>query len=328
MERNSVLHKEILKKFDGHDLDELSKKCLETLACDPHGIERLAAASMLAGATGASIEACSDSVQGLLGAHLLLLVDGRLQANYALLGIDADAKAALQSQAQPSQSLGSPHSQAAMSSLREWMVAQPGAIYLGMGISSHKVFGDALALRASAGRTTIFVLPPRGAFPPSRHDHYDEIIAGWIKYIREGDRTLKSNIRLIISPEMRPYLYTSGIAQDKSRFDVYWTNFPTTRNGEIIEAKPSTSLYDLVKNEYADALEAGTPLFRLWPIDYLCTVWRNRRPAALGFLLISAGTILAAKDPYVSGLLGSSGITLILQQALERKWQRSELFRR
>ncbi|SDZ13839.1 hypothetical protein [Nitrosomonas sp. Nm58] len=151
----SLIQLQLNHQLEPYKLDPLARHCLELFIVDPHGIEQAATASMLAGATGDTLEMCSDVLQVLLGHRLLVFRDGRVEANFELLGIDEATKAVLQTHTEPLRSIGSPHSPSAMESLKEWLIAHDGIVYLGMGITSHRVFQEALQSRAHAGRTTV-----------------------------------------------------------------------------------------------------------------------------------------------------------------------------
>jgi hypothetical protein len=257
-------------------LDEFESRVLEELGVDAHGLDRLAAPGFIASLTNRPMEESSDAIISLLGRGLLVAVDdaagvSRLFVNYAALGIDDETRLALLAKPASFTTLGSPHSERAMETLAALLREERGPIYLGIEVTSRKVFKE-LDARASEGRKTIFLLPRKQDVRSELGVHYDEVIRDWIAHLKDGASYLRRNIELRVTQQPFPYLFTSALTSSRVRLDVFSYEAGTTRQGEIIETQRGSSLYDLAFAQFREAHRDSRPLRQVWPGKWLLAV--------------------------------------------------------
>jgi hypothetical protein len=201
-------------------------------------------------------------------------------------------------------------------------------IYLGLEITSHRVFKE-LARRAESGRRTFFLVPRRRDLPGERWRHYDEVRAEWLKFLKEGPQYLRENIRIQLTWRALPELFTSAIAKRTVRLDVYQYGDTTTRRGEMIQAPVGSSLYDLVYQRFAETADGSPPLFAVWPLDWAYFFWKRVWLTVLGLgiggLLTWVGSGLAAFLAAIA--LGIAGNALY-EQLKGVRWSPPQLFER
>jgi len=284
---------EIRRVVHAEQLSPVQAQVLEVLALDDYGFQLTAAPSILAASINRPAEECLEALTELTSADLVLKISdqyhSRVVANYARLGVTEEMRQALRlGHPTPFEQLDAPHSAEAMATLHTLFVEEPRPIYLGLEITSHRVF-QKLEERALAGHMTVFIMPHRSLVAQEQKRHYDDILRGWIQFLRDLSRPARQNIRLCIARVPRRYLYTSALTPQFVRFDCYWYDQGTTRRGVMVKATKGSSLYDLVQREYSETVDASAPLLRVWP-------WAWTKHVAVRFapLLVTATLLVVA----------------------------------
>lgn len=276
------------------DLPGLEAKALEIVARDPIGMIESDAGSQVASQTNRSRADCDRALLGLAGRGLLLRIDSdqpRLIAAYDALGIPADQRQLIVAKSQVYQMLGHPHSPAAMQTLKRTFEESIETIYIGMEITEIGVF-SALESRSDAGRQTFFLMPPKSQVNPQRREHYDEIVDGWVKFLKKGRSHLRDNVRLCISKEVTQDIYTSALTRHHARIDVYAFGADSTRTGQILQAPSQSSLYSLVYAKYRLAWATAVPIFWIWPLEWFQFYVKRLWALALGLFLLAIAALL------------------------------------
>lgn len=327
-------HQRLTEAIAKLQLPPLEVRVLEEIAKDPYGITPLAAPSMLAPLTHQPLEECQEAVLQLVSKKLLLRVEvgneARLVADYDLLGLPEETRQALRLLASPFETLDSPHSPKAMSSLNQWFLDEHQPIYLGLEITSHKVF-TTLGQRANNGYMTIFLMPRRSHVPAAQQTHYDEILKAWKRFLRDESKRVRRNVRIYLTN--RPYrsLYTSALGPKSVRFDLYYLNQDTTRKGTMVQAPLKTSLYKLVYDEYENAYSEAEPLASIWFWDWLKAQYARYRLLIWGavFLIMSALLSWAGDSwvPFLGLALAGAGVSLVTNHLAQKKWTRRTLYK-
>lgn len=236
MANEQTLLKEAIEK---QHLDSFLAMVLEIIGGDPFGVDSNAAPSIVASRSNRSQADCSIALTSLAGRGLINEIQydsrSRLIANYGALKLTEEVKQGLLLRASHYEVLGAPHSPKAMATLEAFFRTERNPIYLGLEVTSHKVFRE-LENRANAKLQTIFLIPPKKYLSSQRHHHYDEVLNEWIKFIQNGPAEFREFIKIRITAKAYPHLYTSSIGPESTRFDVYLLNNKdrSTRYGEIV----------------------------------------------------------------------------------------------
>jgi hypothetical protein len=304
---------------------------LGQLALDGDGLDAGAAPSFVASLMNRPLEECNDAIIELLGRNLLLLrvVDApnaRLVANYQILGIGEETRLRLTRRATPFEALGAPHSPNSMSTLDAIFREERDPIYLGLEVTSHKVFRE-LQARAEAGRVTVFLIPKRQHLPSERTVHYDEMRSAWVRWLGEGRRALRKNIRILVTPRPLPHLYTSCLTRNVARLDLYHYGQNTTRRGEMIQAPRGSSLYDLAYRQIREAVNTSVPLPSVWPVEW-AGFFLRRTWLAIAGLGAAGGLSWFGRWPFLATLLLGIGTNAVFEWFRSVRWPPTELYRR
>jgi hypothetical protein len=129
-------------------------------------------------------------------------------------------------------------------------------------------------------------MPPKSRVSSRRREHYDEVLDDWIKFLKRGPAHLRANVKLYISRQVTPEMYTSALTRKAARVDAYLFTSDSTRTGHILQTPSESSLYALVDARYRKALADAIPLFRVWPVSWCSAYLRRFGILALGLLLI------------------------------------------
>jgi hypothetical protein len=164
-------------------------------------------------------------------------------------------------------------------------------------------------------------MPPKDKVGPQRRAHYDEVVDDWVKFLKKGHSHLRANVRLCISKEVTPEIYTSALTRECARVDVYQFSADSTRAGHILQAPRGSSLYALVEAKYRSAFDGAIPLFRVWPVQWLLAYLKRLGPLALGLLLLLIAGWLSWKRHYefVVTVLGGTAVNFITQFRLSTR---------
>ena len=245
---------------------------LRYLAREPLGIPEDGFGSILASRTHMTPSECTAAAVRLATRNFITLRkeedgDARYFANMAALPLDCAALDGLARIARGDALLvlGAPHGERAMRTLSEVFLNERRPIFLALDITGHEVFKEKLEERARRGLRTTFMAPAKRAIPEHLRKHWEDIFYAWAQYLSGSSRELRRNVALLLTPKYYRHLSTSLATEDFVRFDVYWTDDDTTRNGEIVQASKSTSLYDLVRAQYEDAYATADPFWRADP---------------------------------------------------------------
>ncbi|HEY7067207.1 MAG TPA: hypothetical protein VII06_37440 [Chloroflexota bacterium] len=295
-------------------LSPLAGEVLYQLATDAYGVDPQAAPDMLASLTYHSASECLQAIADLLSRQLLLQIDTghdvRIIANYQRLGLDETARQAITRTSLAFEHIGYPHSPKAMSTLAAMFREERGTIYLGLEITSHRVFSE-LTTRSSYGRKTVFLIPRRSAIEPDRRAHYDEVMNGWIAFLRDGPRSLRQHTRLKLTKWALPHIYTSALSAELARVDLYTLGMNTTRRGQLVSAERGSSLYGIAYEQYRSAVHTAQPVFSIWPKEWL--LFKLRGYVLAGFLItlaiplsIAAGSIGALLAGFILGIASNT----------------------
>ncbi len=313
-------------------LSEKAEQALLMFAQDPHGIERDAAASIVASSLDIPLDEANRVILEIFGKHLFVENNGNpphVLANYHKLGIGDQARALLVQRRIPFENHGAPHSGRSMGGLVDFFDESMNKIYVGLEVTDPIIFSR-LQDRAEAGRKTIFLIPRRRDLPTSKQRHYREILWSWVTTIREGPPSLKRNVEIRVTDIPFKDLYTSALTKERARFDIRFLNSSTTRDGSIIEVNSETSLYLAIQQRYQEALRRSYPLWRLW---WYKAAYHWLRRLAFPVILVVIGFFLASyanNNPYAA--VGSAfAIGLLVNMASQwvriDKWMHPELFR-
>lgn len=172
-------------------------------------------------------------------------------------------------------------------------------------------------------------MPRKTDIPSERGNHYEDTISEWISFIRNEKPAVRKNTELRITEIPFKDLYTSAISKALARFDVHFLDSGTTRDGDILEVKVGTTLYDAIAARYTEALSKSCPLWRLWWWRAL-RVWGAK--VIVPVFLLGAGIALASSaNPYLAAaaviFLGLLVNWLYVRFRLET-WFRQTLFRK
>lgn len=289
---DDIALKKLSESISRYQLSQDASNTLYEIALDPHGIEKTAAAGLVASLLDISLERSNQALIELLAKKLLISNDNekeiRIFANYELLKIDDITHRHLLERQEVFEDTKESHSKDSMKSLDEFFDLSTDTIYLGCEITSHHTFRR-LANRASENRHTVFLMPREKHLPPARHTHYNEVMDEWVKFINDGPKYLRKFIRIKITDRPFPQLYTSGLSKDKARFNLYFLNTRTTRRGSLLQVKQGTSLYQLIFDNYQEAIKASSPYWKLWSLEALAY---GLSKLLLPLALITIGTIL------------------------------------
>ena len=310
-------------------VSELAKGAMISLACDPHGIERIAAPSMLASSLDVTIDKANEAIVELLAKSLVREKDGnppRLEVDYSHLGLDDQEIITLRSRRTVFVNHGAPHSEAAMKSLDRFFRESVSPIFVALEVTSPSIF-KGLKERAKSGRLTTYLMPRKRDLPAHRRTHYAEMKKSWVRYFLSEESDVRKNTELRVTEIPFRDLYTSALSNDLARFDLHFLDSGTTRDGDILEVKRGTTLYEAIEARYAEAVERSCPLWRVWWWKALA-FWFKR--TILPFLLLGIGLIFASHtSPYAAvtstialGLL----VNLIFKNTGLDSWYRRPLF--
>ena len=274
-------------------LPPLQAAILNALALDDYGFQLSAAPSILAPEVNCSTEVCLENLTELISANLVIRVADqihpRVVANYAILGVSEELRQALrQGRPSPFEQLDAPHSAEAMETLHQMFLQETRPLYIGLEMTSHRVF-QRLEERASSGRLTVFLMPARRLISPERQRHYDDILDGWIRFVKGLAPGVRQNVRLRVTRIPYRYLYTSSLTPTFIRFDCYWYDQGSTRRGTMVSASKGSSLYDLVYREYSEAVLGAAPLRQLWFWD-----WARHLASRFTPVLVTAALVAVA----------------------------------
>jgi hypothetical protein len=294
------------------NLNADSAKTLYEISIDPHGVEQSAAPGLVASLLYISMERANQSLIELIGKDLLTLKetdnDTRIYPNYNKLDIDEETKCELLAKQEVFENMREAHSHSSINSLDDFFLQNDDTIYIGCEVTSHHTFRK-LSERASNNKQTVFIIPRKKHVSKSRHIHYDEVLNGWIKFIKDGPSELKKNIRIRLTNHSFPQLYTSSLSISKARFNLYFLNDKTTRRGSLLQVKKGTSLYELIFQNYQDALSNSYPIWRLWPLD-AAKYWSIK--IVLPVSLIATGVFLSKLNNPVSITLSAIAVGLVV----------------
>jgi hypothetical protein len=310
----------------------LSGKDVEVLlelARDAHGLERNAATAMIASQVGISLDEANQCILALYGARFVFEQPGdppRIMVDFERFGLNAADCEVIRRRRAPFENYGQPHSDQAMRSLQALFDQSQGPIYLALEVTDPEVF-PRLEPRAISGKRTIFLMPRKTHVQDYRKLHYKEITARWVRTLKEGPAAMRSNVELRVTEKPFPDLYTSAIAQEMARFDVYLSDSRSTRDGVIIQVTPNTSLYNLIQARYEESLTMSCPLWRVWPLK-AAWFW-SKRLLLPAFLLVLGIALVKYTNPYAAvistialGLL----VNLISEKTNIGKWAKPTLF--
>jgi hypothetical protein len=314
------------------NLSDDAARALYEVAVDPHGIERNAAPGLVASILDLSLERSNQSLIELLGKNFLVVKafddDERLFANYELLGVNEETRNQLLKSQEIFVNLQEAHSKISIKTLDSFFEENKEPIYLGCEVTSHHTF-RMLKSRAEAGRLTIFLIPPKKGVSVNRHIHYDEVLSEWVRFLKEGPAYLKKNVKIRITNRPFPQLYTSGLSSEISRFNLYFLSAKTTRRGSLLEVKEGTSLYQLIFQNYQEALRESCPLWRLWFLEAL-GFWLVK--LSLPITLIVLGIVLSKLNNPIAMAISAIAIGLVVNMIWTKLgaqwWNLPNLFRK
>jgi len=324
--------KSLLEAISKHSISQNASDVLYEIALDPHGMEKNTAAGLVASLLDISLERSNQALIELFAKELLISNKDedeiRIFANYELLKIDELTRSHLLERQEIFVNTKEAHSKDSLKSLDDFFDLNTDTIYLGCEITSHYTFRR-LADRASRSRYTIFLIPREKHLPPARHIHYTEVMNEWIKFINEGPKYLKKFIRIRMTDRPFPQLYTSGLSKHEARFDLYFLNTKTTRRGSLIQVKQGTSLYQLIFDNYQEAIKSSVPYWKLWPIEALF-YWVLK--LLLPLALIVAGIMLTKLNNPVSiafsAILLGIVVNIIWDKWRIKSWIQIKLFKK
>lgn len=319
----------LLASIQKLNLESLQARALEIVARDAIGMIQSVAASQVSSQSNRPRVECEQALLDLVGRGLLIRVDTdqpRLIAEYEKLGIPPEQRQLLVTHSRSFQVLGQPHSAEAMATLRALFEDAPEVIFVGMEVTAREVF-TALEARSAAGRSTVFLMPPKSNVRSQRREHYDEVLDEWVRFLRKGRSHLRANVRLYISKEVTPEMYTSALTRDTARIDLYHFSAESTRTGHILQAPRGSSLYALVEARYRSALAYATPLFRVWPVRWFSAHLKRSGVLALGLVLLAIAGWLnwAFKRELGLTVIGGAAVNFIAQSLLTSRIQ--EMYR-
>jgi hypothetical protein len=307
-------------------------RALYEIALDPHGIEKATSAGLVASILDISMERSNQAIIELLTKNLLISSpkgnETRIFANYELLKIGDFTRRHLLKRHEIFEDMRESHSKNSLKSLDDFFDLNIDTIYLGCEVTSHNTFRR-LTKRAEEKKRTIFLMPKRKFVSPARYTHYDEVLAEWVNYIEEGPDYLRKYIRIRITDRAFPQLYTSGLSEDQARFNLYFLNAKTTRRGSLLQVKKGTSLYQLIFDNYQEAIKSSIPYWRLWPIESTVNILLK---LLLPLSLIVIGIILTKLNNAISITLSAIILGLVANIIWEniesRSWIQIKLFRK
>lgn len=280
------------------------------IATDPHGILRDSASAIVAPMIYGTNADADAVLRELYGKQLILEREAdnqpRIVAHYATLGISAEAIAQLTSPLVQFEVVGQPHSPTGMSTLRR-LFDDPLNIYIPLGITAHNVF-DGLDERARAGKKTVFLFPGRKNVPLPLRPHYAEVLKGWVRYLRDGPRYLRTSIHFRIVTVPYRDVYTSALSASSARINLTHLSSSSTRDGTILQVGSDSSLYAMFKGRIQSVFNNSRPLLRidsgLW-----CKYALTR--AAWPITLAVVGILCAAVTNVYAGVVSSIAIGLL-----------------
>ena len=284
---------ELRNAIDKLDLSPLAAKLAYHLALDPLGIRREAAPSFAASWTAQPQDACLRAIVELLGRRVIIEVgpDQRLQVDYSCLGISEATKTQILAEKPAFTLHGHPHSIPSMSSLENLFRDEEDPLYVGLQITSPRVF-RLLEERAKKNRLTVFLMPRRKDVPHDRQKHYDEVLEEWSQLIRRGPADLKENIRILRVTSASPEIHTSLLSKSVAHLDIYSVANRSTRQGHMIEASAGSSLYLLIERSYKDTVYRSPPMWTLWRCQYLRFFWSRLWIAPIVLLMACCSLLL------------------------------------
>ncbi len=296
---------------------------LTEIALDPHGIEKNAAAGLVASILDISLERANQALIELFGKNLLVTTESdgemRLFANYNLLGVDETTRKQLIARQEIFENMKEAHSKASMKSLNDFFYKTEETIYMGCEVTSHHTF-PRLEARAESGRKTIFLMPRKRDVSEQRQTHYAEVMSEWVLFLKSGPASLRKNVRIKITSRPYPQLYTSGLSSETARFNLYFLSAKTTRQGSLLQIKNGTSLYQLVYQNYYEAVMSSCPLWRVWFFEAL---WHWIKKLILPITLIVIGGILTKLQNPIAIAISAIAIGLvkdILWNSIGKRW--------
>lgn len=307
-----------------------AQRVARRLATEPHGVLRKSAAPIVApmvngGDDTANAILLELATKGLLreeviGSEVWLIFD------HAALGLTPEEASACVSALNQLQTIGAPHSPEGIASLKEFFMSEP-PIFLALSVTSHDVFTE-LQSRSDHGRLTFLVFPSRSHVPQSLHAHYDEVLKKWITFLIKGNGSLRSTTRFRVATVEFAEIYTSGMSSAGARINFIRMDARSTREGLIIFAPASTSLYALYRARATEVWASASPLWVLEKQQYLM-IWLER---VIWPLLLVAIALIAVRllGSLVGGLVAALAIGLLREWVASaigtKTWARRELF--
>lgn len=299
------------------ELSENARSLLLALCEDAHGYEWSIAPSLAASYVKPQTnDSAAAAIGELLASDLVAVTsvgsERRLRANTDALNLGPCDRDSLAASGPVLDSQGQPHSPGAMQGLEMFLDATQGIVYLGVEVTSHHVFEQALLARAASGRRTILFMPRRTDVSAIKRLAYADELNGWIAFVRQAPASLRNNLRIRITSVPFRDLYTTAISRDNARVNVRSYANPSTRAGQMLVAPRGTTLHDLLASRYAEALRQSVAIGSLWLLEFLFD-WARR--VALPVLVLGGGLIVAIVTSnvvtFVLSFVASAAVAMI-----------------
>jgi hypothetical protein len=290
-----------------------AKAALTQIAQEQDGVILADAHHLVASAIHRPLDECSTALIELTASDLVVRnAVGRLEANFDKLGL-AEVKGEIQAKDPAYEIVGPPHSATAMTTLHELFATQELPIYLCTEVTHPSVFTQ-LRDRAALNRRTIFIIQGRHHLRDDRKPHFDEVLQEWKKLMKSSPQ-IKSSTEIRVAKQSNAPLYTSALAKNYVRFDMYNYDMDSTRDGVVIRADSGSSFYDLVRQSYEQAHIEAAPLFSLWPKQWLAFQTGKYWIPMVAFVLVFA--IIRLFHWSAPAALGSLAISFVARSAHE-----------
>lgn len=321
--KRSALRREVQSHLRHISLDSDERAVVQEIVLDHDGYDAGAAESILAAILNRDLATVGAALRRLQSRGLLqhTAPNGhqRIVANYSALHIPMRLGQRIRAGSpSPFRVIDAPASPSAMGTLHSLFLEEARPLYLGIEVTAHSVFKH-LKARADAGFTTVVIMPRKRIVRSAKRDHSDEVLRGWIGFVRSLPRHARRNLHIRIATGDYPYLYSSTLTPEIARFDCYWYDQGTTRRGTMVSANAGSSLYDLVKREYGGLLERSAPLFRLDPRGWLLEGARQLKHVLVVVALVAVCIGLEYRFGEIPGII--SLVTFLLGLAGEALWK-------
>lgn len=322
----------VLSTGEKYGLTLVQQQALLFFARERYALELNGAPSLLASDLCMSIADANDCLLALLGTALIRQVPGappRLEADFAKLGLSSDEKEELQTTRPTFDNYGPPHSEGGMESLRNFFERESGTIYLGLEATSHKVF-PFLSQRARNGLRTVFLMPKRKDVQSEKQNHYDEVLEDWLKFLKNGDKTLRDNVEILLTAKSFPDIYTTALSSKMGRLNAREMSAKNTRAGIILEANAESSIYQLLRSRYEYAITGAHAPWRYRPRRALI-FWLRRLLVPIMLLIVGLTLAKITNNPFwvaISGMLLGLLVELTGNSIGAEQWFKSKLFQK